>query len=85
MINFSFVIQDKQGIHARPAGILVKTASQFKSAATMHCNNKSADLKRVFAVMSLGVKAGMLVTVKVEGEDEVAAKAAIEACLKSNL
>ncbi|MBQ8843375.1 MAG: HPr family phosphocarrier protein [Elusimicrobiaceae bacterium] len=85
MKEFSYVIQDKDGIHARPAGVLVKIANGFKSQVAISKAEKKGDLKRIFSVMALGAKQGDTVTVRVEGEDEVQAAAALEEALKNNL
>lgn len=85
MQEFTYTIQDPEGIHARPAGLLVKEAAKFKSKLTLKAGAKSADLKRIFAVMALGVKSGTTVSITAEGEDETAAIAAISANIKANL
>ncbi len=73
MKTFDYTITDPEGIHARPAGILVKEAGKFASKITMAKDGKEVDAKRIFGIMGLGVKKGNTVTVKVEGEDEEAA------------
>lgn len=85
MKEFNYTITDSLGIHARPAGMLVKEATRFNSTLTLECNGKSADAKRIFSVMSLGVKCGNTVTVKAEGGDEDNAIMAMEEFLKNNL
>ncbi len=85
MKQFSYTITDELGIHARPGGDLVKTAKTFASSITLACNGKTADAKRLIAVMSLGAKQGHLLTVTVEGDDEENAASALEAFLKTNL
>lgn len=85
MKEFQYTIKDEQGIHARPAGLLVKEASGFRSDITLEVNGKTGDAKRIFAVMALGAKCGNTLTVKAEGEDEAEAAAAMEAFLKANL
>lgn len=85
MKEFQYTIKDEQGIHARPAGLLVKEASGFRSDITLEVNGKTGDAKRIFAVMALGAKCGNTLTVKAEGEDETEAAAAMEAFLKANL
>ena len=74
MKEFKYVVTDPEGIHARPAGILVKQAAGYKSAVTIVKGEKSADAKRIFGVMGLGVKTGEEVTIKVDGEDEETAR-----------
>lgn len=80
-----YTVQDPLGIHARPAGLIVKLAGGFKSTITIDNGAKKADAKRIMAVMSMGVKQGQEVTVTVEGEDEDAAMAALETFFKENL
>ena len=85
MKSFSYVIKDELGIHARPAGLLVKEAKQFASTVTLECNGKKAAAKGLMGVMGLAVKNGNEVTVTAEGDDEAAAIAALEAFFKANL
>lgn len=84
MKEFTYIIQDPAGIHARPAGILVKQANTFKSTIRITKADKVGDLKRIFSVMALGAKQGDTITLHIEGEDEEQAASAIEACLKEN-
>ena len=51
----------------------------------MENNGRKADMKRIFAVMGMGIKQGMEITVIAEGEDEAEAIAAVETFLKENL
>lgn len=70
MQQFSYMIKDELGIHARPAGLLVKQASPFKSTIAVDTGTKKADAKKIMALMGAGVKQGMTVTVSAEGPDE---------------
>lgn len=85
MKSFSYEIKDAVGIHARPAGLLVKEAKGFRSKTLLQKGEKSADLTKLMALMSLGVKCGDTVTVSAEGPDEDAAIAVLEAFFKQNL
>ena len=85
MKEFTYVITDKEGIHARPAGELVKLAKSYASSVSVIKKGKKADAKKVFGLMGLGVKQGMEITVQVEGVDEETAAAALETFLKDNL
>lgn len=85
MKSFSYVITDEVGIHARPAGLLVKEAKKYASKVTISAGGKNADATRLMAIMSMGVKQGTEVTVSVEGEDEDTAVAEIEKFFKENL
>ncbi len=85
MKELTYKICDELGIHARPAGLLVKKAGEFSAEITMYNGEKSADMKRIFALMSLGVKQGDTVRVTVSGSDEDEAISEIENFLKNNL
>ena len=85
MKEFNYTITDKEGIHMRPAGELVKAAKRFESSILIKKDGKTADCKKVFTIMSLAVKCGQEVTVKVEGSDEEQAAAKIEEFMKANM
>lgn len=85
MKEFQYVIKDEAGIHARPTGMLAKEAKNFKSKITLVGNGREADALRLMAVMSLGLKQGAEMTVRVEGEDEEQAAEAMKAFLEANL
>lgn len=85
MKEFQYVITDKEGIHARPAGEFVKAAKGFASTVKVVKAGKEADAKKIFGLMGLGVKCGEEITVQVDGADEDAAAAALETFLKENL
>ena len=85
MKSFSYVINDELGIHARPAGLLVKEAKQFNSTITLECGGKKAAAKGLMGVMGLAVKKGNEVTITAEGDDENAEISALETFFKANL
>ena len=74
MKEFQYTVKDACGIHARPAGLLVKTVKGFASTATLEKDGKSCDMRKLMALMGMGVKQGETITVKVEGDDEEAAE-----------
>lgn len=85
MKSFTYTIRDKEGVHARPAGIVVAEARKFASGSTITSKGRSTDLKRIFGVMGLCIKFGEEVTVKIEGPDEDAAAEAIQKAFALNL
>ena len=85
MKQFEYVITDPVGIHARPAGLLVKEAKQYASKITLQKDGKSSDATRLMNVMGLGVKCGDTVTVTVEGADEDTALAGMQEFFAANL
>ena len=84
MKEFTYTITDPVGIHARPAGLLVKEAKRFASTVTFIKNDKSAKATSLMKLMGMGIKQGDTVTVQVEGGDEELCMAAIEKFLKEN-
>lgn len=85
MKKFEYTITDPVGLHARPAGILVTKAKQYKSVATLQtANGKEAELTKLMKLMSLGVKQHDTVTVTVEGADEEVAAKELEEFFKEN-
>ena len=86
MKSFDYVITDPVGIHARPAGILVKEIKKFAgSTVTISKGEKSVNALKLMALMGMGIKQGDTVTVSVEGGDEEGVAAAIEEFFKNNL
>lgn len=85
MKTFEYTIKDEVGIHARPAGLLVKKAKEFTSVIKVTKGEKSAEATKLMALMSLGVKNGETVTVSVEGADEDNAAAEMEKFFQENL
>lgn len=85
MKTVEYTITDALGIHARPAGMLVKEASKFQSDIKIASPKKEVDAKRIMGVMSLGAKQGDLVKLTIAGEDEDEAAEALELFLKRNL
>jgi len=68
--EFTYMIKDEIGIHARPAGNLVKILKDSKSKVTMECKGKTADAKKIFSLLSLAAKCGDEIKVTIDGEDE---------------
>ena len=77
-----FQIIAETGIHARPATLLVQTASKFNSDINLEYKGKSVNLKSIMGVMSLGVGQGAEVTITVDGQDEAEAMEGIVETLK---
>ena len=86
MTEFTYTVQDALGIHARPAGLLVKAAKALDSTVTVEkVGGKSSAATKLMAVMGLGVKGGDTVTVTVEGGNEEASLQAMEQFFRENL
>ena len=85
MKEFQYVITDPEGIHARPAGMLVKTAAGFKSDIKIEKDGKAVNAKTIFGVMGLGVKKNMEIKMTIDGEDEDQAAEVLQKFFSENL
>ena len=85
MKKFSYTIRDEVGIHARPAGMLVKEAKKYESRIIILKDGKKAEATKLMAVMGLGVKCGQNVEVEIEGADDDAAFEAVKTFFEANL
>lgn len=85
MISFDYKITNKTGLHARPAGLLVKTAQGCSSEIYVANKEKKADAKRLFAVIGLNTKEGDTLSFSINGQDEKKDKDVIESFCKENL
>ena len=81
MVKFTFAVNDEMGLHARPAGALVKEAAKCSSKVTI----RKGDAKRIFNVMGLSIKANEEVEIIVEGDKEQEEAAHLEAFVKENI
>lgn len=70
MVTKEVIVKNSTGLHARPATLLVKKASSFKSEISIEYNGKSANVKSLIGVLSLGVTKDAKVSVIASGDDE---------------
>lgn len=85
MKSFEYIIKDKNGIHARPAGLLSKTAKEFDSECVIEKDSKKVNLTKLMMLMGLAVKCGDKITVSASGSDEEAAIEALHRFFEENL
>lgn len=85
MKAFSYVIKDELGIHARPAGLLVKEAKKYDSKIIISVGDKSTEVKGIMGVMLLCVESGNEVKVTAEGTDEEIAIEGLKSFFETNL
>lgn len=70
MVDKQFKVIADTGIHARPATLLVQTASKYDSDINLEYKGKKVNLKSIMGVMSLGIGKGAEITISAEGKDE---------------
>jgi phosphocarrier protein len=85
MKEYKYVITDPEGIHARPAGLLVKAVKEFSCDIRIAKDGKAMNAKAIFGVMGLGAKKGDEVTLTFDGADEDAAYETISKFMQENL
>ena len=79
MNQFVYTIKDENGVHARPAGLIVRQAQEFDFDIEIECKGKRASLKKLLALMGMGIKCGDTVTVSApKGKDISQLKAFFE-------
>ena len=81
MNEIKYTVTDKNGIHARPAGLIVQVSKQYSSDISLSCGGRQADCKKLIQLMQLGVKCGDEITVTATGEDSAEAIGEIERTL----
>ncbi|MBR1420670.1 MAG: HPr family phosphocarrier protein [Selenomonadaceae bacterium] len=83
MTEKTLTVENKTGIHARPASVFVQTASKFKSKIEIKANGKTANAKSILTIMSLGLSKGTEITICADGEDEQDAVSALAQLVES--
>ena len=74
----AFLVRDAEGLHARPAALLVRTAQQYEAEIVIRSGSRTADAKSIIGLLTLEAPEGTTVTVTAEGGDAVEAVRAIE-------
>ena len=83
MTQKTITIENKTGIHARPASIFVQTATKFKSKIQLQAKGKTIDAKSILMIMSMGIVKGTEVTIIADGPDEAEAVKALKDLIDS--
>ena len=68
-------------LHARPAGLFVRTAMRFTSRITVACGEREADAKSILAVLALGARSGTTLRLHAVGDDADTAVETLSHCL----
>ncbi len=86
MQQFIFVIKDRDGVHARPAGAIIKEAGRYKSEIKLTAKGKQINLKGgIFALLGLGIRCGDEIAVTCSGPDEAEAAVGLKQSFEDNL
>ena len=85
MITRNYTILAAEGIHARPATVLVKLARKYTATIVLKKGEKEVQLNSLLNVLSMGVKGGEAITAVFDGEDEYDAAAALDVFFREGL
>lgn len=80
-----YVVKDEAGLHARPAGMLVKETQMIKSSVNIVKEGRKINAKSILGIMSTRIKHGDDLVLEIEGEDEEKAATDLETFLNANL
>lgn len=83
MVSIELTVINDSGIHARPAALIVETATKFASNVIFIKDGMRANAKSIMNIMLLAAEPGAVIQVETEGPDEADALAAIEALFLS--
>lgn len=78
-----YVIKNRYGIHARPAALLVKTASKFEADVTVEKGTIKVSGKSIMGLMTMEASCGTKIRVVAEGADAQQALAEIESLFQN--
>jgi len=70
VVEGTFIIKNKLGLHARPAASFVKKASEFASTIFIEKDGTSVNGKSIMGLLMLACPLGSKIILKIEGSDE---------------
>ncbi len=85
MLEKCITVENETGIHARPAGLIVREASKFKSEVAFFKNSVKYNAKSIMSIMAMGVEKGETITITANGADESAAMDAMIVLIREGL
>lgn len=84
MHAITITVEHEVGLHARPAALFVKKASQYKSNIRVKYGEMVVNAKSILSLLTLGVNQGAVITIEAEGEDEASALEDLARLIKDN-
>ena len=85
MREISYTVKDELGLHARPAGILVKEVKKYKSIIFLSAGERQVEASKLMAIMGMAIKCGDNIMLEISGEDEDFAYEKMKDFLETNL
>jgi phosphocarrier protein len=84
MVSVDLTINNKVGLHARPATLFSKEAQKYASSIFVNYQGNKANGKSMLEVMGLGIGCGAEFTLTATGDDEVIALEGLKSLVGSN-
>jgi phosphocarrier protein len=78
IITKNLVVNNRQGLHARPAALFVQVANKFDSRITVRREEEEVNGKSIMGILMLGAEKGSEIIVEIEGDDAEAAMQELE-------
>lgn len=85
MVRIKAKVNNKSGLHARPAGAFISEAKKFKSDIKIHNGSKSGNGKSIISLIGLTIKGESFIEIEANGDDEVAAAEALKVFLEEKI
>lgn len=83
MPEITMTLQNDVGLHARPAGLLARTAARFDATTTVYTGDRSADARSLLALLKLNATQGTTLRIVAEGAEAAQALQAIGTLIAS--
>lgn len=84
MITKEAVINNLEGLRARPAVFFIQKANEFKSSIWIEKDERRVNAKSLLGVLSLGIVKGSTITLVADGADEQEAIDTLTALINSD-
>ena len=84
MLSKTLTIENSEGLHMRPAGVVAKEMGKFVCDVTIVFGDKRINAKSLINIISACIKKGAEITFECDGEDEEAAMAKVEELASQN-
>ncbi len=86
MKRIAYTVKDRDGMHARPAGAVIKAAGAFHSSIVLIHKDRKVSLKGgIFGLLGLGIRCNDEIVLEIDGDDELEAANAMTKALNDNL
>jgi len=83
VIKKKITVQNKQGLHARPAAMFVQIANKFDSRVIVRRDEEEVNGKSIMGILMLGAEKGSQIILEVDGDDAESAMAELEKIILS--